>query len=112
MFGCGGGSGIDVYAGGRLRFIVSSNMTRTGAATIAATPLSPTGEAPAHRELCRSRGAVDPTVLAAKQFAAPAPAASARSDQPLRRTMFPETRLPCGRHGGPGSRVLLRSNVT
>src|SRR5438034_6874139 len=87
-------------------------MTRTGAATTAATSAAPVGEAPAHVERCSAGGSVVRIVLALKQLPLPDPAASARSAQPLRTTTLLQIRLPRGRHGGPGSRFAWGSNVT
>src|SRR5215207_11717702 len=112
MLGCSGGAGMEVYDGGRRRSIVSSNMTRTGAATMAVTSSSPTGDTPEHVGVCRPRGAVERAAFAVKQLARPEPAARARSAQPLLETTFLEIRFPRGRHGGPGSRFTCGSKVT
>ena len=111
MFGCAGGEGIAVSAGAFGDLMVSSNISRTGAATAAATPRSPICEAPSHVELCSLCGSVDWTLFALKQFRLPGPAASARSARPLRTTTLPQVRFPRGRHGGPGSLAYLL-NVT
>src|SRR5262245_44022204 len=108
MFGCRGGAGIELYRGGRRLSIVRSYMTRTGAASAAATVASPAFE---HGERSSSRGSADAAAFDRKQLPLPTPVATARSATPLPRTTLPEITLPRGRHGGPGS-LVFGANVT
>ena len=103
MFACGGGSGIDVYSGGFRRRSVWSNITRTGRVSSDATEASPSAATRRHVGVWRPRGNARRATLAVKQLPFPEPFASARSARPLLMTTFRETRLPRGRHGGPGS---------
>src|SRR4249919_3833508 len=105
MLGWGAGIGIDLYDGGLRRRSVCSNITRMGRVSSDATEASPAGDTRTHAGVWRPRGSTRRAALAVKQLRFPEPFASARSARPLPTTTFWKTRLPRGRHGGPGSGV-------
>ena len=105
MVGWGAGIGIDAYGGGLRRRIVCSNITRTGRVSSDATEASPARDTRPQTHVWRPRGSALPTALAVKQLRFPEPFASARSARPRPATALAKTRLPRGRHGGPGSGV-------
>jgi NAD(P)-dependent dehydrogenase (short-subunit alcohol dehydrogenase family) len=105
MLGCAGGVGMERYDGGRRRRRVSATITRTGRVSTAATAAPPVTDAPAQSGRCKPAGMVVRTVFPRKQFVRIVPRPRARSARPLPVTTFRTTRLPRGRHGGPGSGI-------